>query len=273
MQKPDVDFIEGLSPAIAIEQRSSGSSPRSIIATTTEIYDYLRLLYAHIGQPHCPETGVPIVRQSTSDIVDKILALPPKTRVMLLAPVVRRQKGEFRDVFERLAREGFVRARVDGEIRRTGRERRAIKLDKKKFHTIEAVVDRLVIDDKIRVRLSDSVETALRWGEGVMFTLHQPPEESRVQSPKSKAGDRWAESATENGSKPCTRTKCVRPRPARATIRRRRNIFPSTRPPGACPVCHGLGQKMVFDEELVVPDPEKSLERRDPAVAARAASG
>src|ERR1700729_2527836 len=103
MQKPDVDFIEGLSPAIAIEQRSSGSSPRSIIATTTEIYDYLRLLYAHIGQPHCPETGVPIVSQSTSDIVDKILALPPKTRVMLLAPVVRRQKGEFRDVLERLA--------------------------------------------------------------------------------------------------------------------------------------------------------------------------
>src|SRR5436305_4263477 len=98
MQKPDVDFIEGLSPAIAIEQRSSGSSPRSIIATTTEIYDYLRLLYAHIGQAHCPETGVPISTQSTSDIADKILALPPKTKVMLLAPVVRRQKGEFRDV-------------------------------------------------------------------------------------------------------------------------------------------------------------------------------
>src|SRR5712671_4757290 len=116
MQKPDVDFIEGLSPAIAIEQRSSGSSPRSIIATTTEIYDYLRLLYAHVGQPFCPETGVPISTQSTSDIVDKILALPPKTKVMLLAPVVREQKGEFRDVVERLSREGFVRARVDGEL-------------------------------------------------------------------------------------------------------------------------------------------------------------
>src|SRR5438067_9799787 len=116
MQTPDVDFIEGLSPAIAIEQRSSGSSPRSIIATTTEIYDYLRLLYAHIGQAHCPETGVPIVPQSTSDIVDKILALPPKTKVMLLAPVVRGQKGEFRDVIERLSREGFVRARIDGEL-------------------------------------------------------------------------------------------------------------------------------------------------------------
>src|ERR1043166_1430085 len=116
MQKPEVDFIEGLSPAIAIEQRSSGSSPRSIIATTTEIYDYLRLLYAHVGQPYCPETGTPIVRQTTSDIVDNIMAWPPRTRVMLLAPVGREQKGEFRDVVERLSREGFVRARVDGEL-------------------------------------------------------------------------------------------------------------------------------------------------------------
>src|SRR6478736_1403762 len=175
MQKPDVDFIEGLSPAIAIEQRSSGSSPRFIIATTTEIYDYLRLLYAHIGQPYCPETGVPIVTQTTSDIVDKILGLPPRSRVMVLAPVVRNEKGEFRDVVERLAREGFVRARVDGELIELANGVR-VKLDPKERHTIEAVVDRLVIDDKIRVRLSDSVETSLRWGEGVILTLHQPPD-------------------------------------------------------------------------------------------------
>src|SRR5437764_3429175 len=109
MQKPDVDFIEGLSPAIAIEQRSSGSSPRSIIATTTEIYDYLRLLFAHVGQPYCPETGVPIVTQTTSDIVDRILAFEPETRIILLPPVVRDQKGEFRDVIQRLARAGVVR--------------------------------------------------------------------------------------------------------------------------------------------------------------------
>ena len=166
MQKPDVDFIEGLSPAIAIEQRSSGTNPRSIIATTTEIYDYLRLLYAHVGQPHCPETGVPITQQTTSDIVDKILALPPKTRVMLLAPVVREQKGEFRDVIERLAREGFVRARVDGELVELADERAGEAGPESSKHTIEAVVDRLVIDEKIRVRLSDSVETALKWGEG-----------------------------------------------------------------------------------------------------------
>src|SRR5438045_809264 len=181
MQKPDVDFIEGLSPAIAIEQRSSGSNPRSIIATTTEIYDYLRLLYAHIGQPYCPDTGVPIVTQTTSNIVDTILALPPRTRVMLLAPVVREQKGEFRDVVERLSREGFVRARVDGELIELANGVR-VKLDAKSRHTIEAVVDRLVIDEKIRVRLSDSVETALRWGGGILLTLHQlPEEESKVQ--------------------------------------------------------------------------------------------
>src|SRR5580693_6493148 len=173
MQKPEVDFIEGLSPAIAIEQRSSGSSPRSIIATTTEIYDYLRLLYAHVGQAHCPVSGEPIVAQTTSDIVDKILALPPKTRLMLLAPVVRDQQGEFRDVVERLGREGFVRARVDGELIELSANGQ-IKLDPKQRHTIEAIVDRLVIDDKIRVRLGDSVETALRWGEGRLLTLHQP---------------------------------------------------------------------------------------------------
>src|SRR6058998_3094574 len=175
MQKPDVDFIEGLSPAIAIEQRSAGSSPRSIIATTTEIYDYLRLLYAHVGQPYCPDTGVTIVTQTTSDIVDKILALPPRSRVMLLAPVVREQKGEFRDVVERLSREGFVRARIDGALVELASNVR-VKLDAKSRHTIEAVVDRLVIDEKIRVRLSDSVETALKWGEGVLLALHQLPD-------------------------------------------------------------------------------------------------
>jgi excinuclease ABC subunit A len=263
MQKPDVDFIEGLSPAIAIEQRSSGSSPRSIIATTTEIYDYLRLLYAHIGKPHCPDTGVPIVSQTTSDIVDKILALPPKTRVMLLAPVVRRQKGEFRDVIERLGREGFVRARVDGELVELGETAARVKLDKKKFHTIEAVVDRLVMDDKIRVRLGDSVETALRWGEGVMFTLHQLPEKSTVsgQSSVAKAADHglrttdsssWIETLHSNKMcSPATGKSYDPPTPKH---------FSFNAPAGACPTCHGLGQKLVFDESLVVPDPEKSLE-------------
>jgi excinuclease ABC subunit A len=262
MQKPEVDFIEGLSPAIAIEQRSSGSSPRSIIATTTEIYDYLRLLYAHIGRPHCPDTGVPIVTQTTSDIVDKILALPPKTRVMILAPVVRRQKGEFRDVIERLAREGFVRARVDGGFVELDANTR-VKLDKKRFHNIEAVVDRLVIDGKVRVRLTDSVETALRWGEGVMFTLHQGPEKSAVSSQSSVAkttdnGLRTTDSAswieTLHSNKMCS------PATGKSYDPPTPKHFSFNAPAGACPVCHGLGQKMIFDEGLVVPDPEKSLE-------------
>ena len=262
LQKPDVDFIEGLSPAIAIEQRSSGSNARSIIATTTEIYDYLRLLYAHIGKSHCPETGVPISTQSTSDIVDKILALPPKTKVILLAPIVRRQKGEFRDVFERLAREGFVRVRVDGELLELGENIARVKLDKKKFHNIEAVVDRLVMDDKIRVRLGDSVQTALRWGEGVMFTLHQEPVESRESKvegktrpalgPRPSALDAWIETLHSNKMcSPATGKSYDPPTPKH---------FSFNAPAGACPVCHGLGQKMVFDEALVVPDMELPLD-------------
>jgi excinuclease ABC subunit A len=249
LQKPDVDFIEGLSPAIAIEQRSSGSSPRSIIATTTEVYDYLRLLFAHVGNAHCPDTGVPISTQSTSEIVDKILALPPKTKVMLLAPVVRRQKGEFRDVFERLAREGFVRVRVDGEIAELGENVARIKLDKKKFHHIEAVVDRLVMDDKVRVRLGDSVETALRWGEGVMFTLHQLPA-GGASVPASR--EDWIETLHSNKMcSPATGKSFDPPTPKH---------FSFNAPAGACPVCHGLGQKMVFDEHLVVPNADEPLE-------------
>jgi excinuclease ABC subunit A len=245
MQKPDVDFIEGLSPAIAIEQRVSGANPRSIIATTTEIYDYLRLLFANVGQPHCPVSGQPISRQTTSDIVDKILALPPKTRVVLLAPVVVKQKGEFRDVIERLAREGFVRARVDGEAVELSYNVR-VKLDPKQRHTIEAVVDRLVIDDKVRIRLSDSVETALKWGDGRLALLQQ--------SGETAAGNNmWAESMHSNRNfSPATGQSFDPPTPKH---------FSFNSPLGACPVCHGLGQKLVFDEHLIVPDPEKSLEK------------
>ncbi|HEY5913427.1 MAG TPA: excinuclease ABC subunit UvrA [Verrucomicrobiae bacterium] len=275
MQKPEVDFIEGLSPAIAIEQRSSGSSPRSIIATTTEIYDYLRLLYAHVGQPYCPETGVPITKQTTSDIVDNILKLPPRTRVMLLAPVVREQKGEFRDVVERLSREGFVRARVDGELVELANGVR-VKLDPKQKHTIEAIVDRLVIDEKIRIRLSDSVETALKWGEGVMLTLHQVPDGvGAVHAPPSvvpgpqmgmagpgprgrlgeanSGGAVWIETLHSNRNLSPATGKSYEPLTPKH--------FSFNAPAGACGVCHGLGQKLVFDEGLVVPDPEKSLEQ------------
>src|SRR5580692_2816095 len=245
MEKPDVEFIEGLSPAIAIEQRVSGANPRSIIATTTEIYDYLRLLYANVGQPHCPVSGQPISRQTTSDIVDKILALPVKTRVVLLAPVIVKQKGEFRDVIERLAREGFVRARVDGEAVELSNNVR-VKLDPKQRHTIEAVVDRLVIDDKVRIRLSDSVETALKWGDGRLALLQQSGE-------TPLGTNLWTESVHSNRNySPATGQSFDPPTPKH---------FSFNSPLGACPVCHGLGQKLVFDEHLIVPDAEKSLEK------------
>ena len=267
LEKPDVDTIEGLSPTIAIEQRSSGSNPRSTIATTTEIFDYLRLLFAHIGQPHCPETGVPIRAQSTTEIVDKILALPPRAKVMLLAPVVRGGRGEFRDVIERLAREGFVRARVDGEFVELAANIR-VKLDPKAKHDIDVVVDRLVLDDKVRIRLADSAQTALKWGEGRVLVLDQVPEEDfKVQSPRFKTEGTSGSNPSATGHRP--------PAIWRETLHSNRMHSPATgrsydtptpkhfsfnSPFGACPVCHGLGQKLVFDPGLVVPDPEKSLE-------------
>src|SRR6185503_13299888 len=234
---------------------SSGSNPRSTIATTTEIYDYLRLLFANVGQPHCPDSGNPITHQTTSDMVDKILALPPKTRVMLLAPVVSREKGEFRDVIERLAREGFVRARIDGELVELASNVR-IKLDPKQKHDIDVIVDRLVIDDKIRVRLSDSIETALKWGEGRLLVLHQTPENKtsspRPSPPVGEKGDEWIETLHSNRNySPATGKSFEALTPKH---------FSFNSPAGACPVCHGLGQKLIFDEALVVPDAEKSLE-------------
>lgn len=244
MQKPEVDYIDGLSPAIAIEQRSSGTNPRSIIATTTEVYDYLRLLYAHAGQPHCPISGQRITHQTTSDIVDKILRHPPKTRIMLLAPVVRDQKGEFRDVIERLAREGFVRARVDGELVELASNLR-VKLDPKQKHTIEVVVDRLVLDESIRIRLSDSVETALKWGEGTLLVLDQAP---GAQPPT-----RWTQTLHSNRMySPVTGLSYDVLTPKH---------FSFNSPFGACPVCHGLGQKLVLDPGLIVADEDKSLDQ------------
>jgi excinuclease ABC subunit A len=268
MQKPEVDYIEGLSPAIAIEQRTSGMNPRSTVATTTEIYDYLRLLYAHVGQAHCPDTGEPIVAQTTSDIVDKILALPEKTKVMLLAPVVSKQKGEFRDVIERLQREGFVRARVDGELVELTDPNVRVKLDAKQTHTIEAVVDRLVMEEKVRVRLQDSVETALRWGHGVIVTLHQLPVDPRSsgrQSAPSSGSSQSRLTSAATGDEKWTETlhsnRMYSPGTGKSYEKPTPKHFSFNSPNGACPVCHGLGQKMVFDEGLVVPDTDKSLEQ------------
>ncbi|MDD5350445.1 MAG: excinuclease ABC subunit UvrA, partial [Chthoniobacteraceae bacterium] len=240
MQKPDVDFIEGLSPAIAIEQRSSGSNPRSTIATTTEIYDYLRVLYSAIGQPHDPATGAPVFKQTTQSIVDMLLGFPPETRLILLAPLVEGQAGEFRDVLEKIKREGFVRARVDGQIVEVGNPQLPVKLDKGKKHAIEAVVDRLVVRDGARQRFADSVETALKWGGSRMLALSQAPGEPG-----------WTEHRYS--------TDFTNPETGFTIPQLTPKHFSFNSHQGACPACHGLGTELVCDPDLIVPDREKSL--------------
>jgi len=244
MEKPEVDFIEGLSPAIAIEQRTAAGTPRSIIATTTEIYDYLRLLFAHAGQPHCPISGQPITWKTTSEIVDALLSLAPGTRLMLLAPVAREQKEDWADVLARLAREGFVRARIDGQLAELASQARQ-PLEPKAKHTIEVVVDRLVVEPAVRARLTDSVETALKWGQGRLLALHLDP--------RADPGAPWTQTLHSNRMfSPATGLSYDPPTPKH---------FSFNSPLGACPVCHGLGQKYVFDETLVAPDRDKSLEQ------------
>ncbi|MDB6150760.1 MAG: uvrA [Chthoniobacter sp.] len=239
MQKPDVDFIEGLSPAIAIEQRSSGGSPRSTIATTTEIYDYLRLLFSSVGQPHDPVTGTPINKLSAQGIVDQILAYPADTRIVVLAPIVQSEIGEFRDVLEKLKREGFVRVRIDGEIIELGRPE-PIRLGKDKRHVIEVVIDRLVVRDGVRTRLADSVDTALKWGAGKVLVLRQGAGE-----------EAWtAQPFSTHFSNPVTGFTLPQLTPKHFSFN---SHF------GACPVCHGLGTEQVCDCELMIPDREKSL--------------
>ena len=242
MQKPEVDHIEGLSPAIAIEQRSSGGNPRSTIATTTEIYDYMRLLFANVGQAHCPESGQPISSLSVSDMIEQLLRLPEDTRLMLLAPVIQNQKGEFRDVLEKLAREGFVRARIDGQFVELEANVR-VPLDSKKKHSIEIVVDRLVVSDKARGRLADSVETSLKWGNGKIVALSQSQDQDR---------DSWKEDCLSNRLSSPVTGKSYDPMTPKH--------FSFNSPYGACPICSGLGQQPVFDEGLMVGDQDKSLE-------------
>jgi excinuclease ABC subunit A len=256
MEKPDVDFIEGLSPAIAIEQRTSGTNPRSIIATTTEIYDYLRVLFSAVGQPHDPLTGQPIFRQTAQQIVDQILGYPAETKIILLAPLVRNESGEFRDVVEKTKREGFVRIRVDGEIIELGRPE-PIRLKKGERHTMEAVVDRLVVRDGIRTRLADSVETALKWGSNRLVVLREKkgktfnPERLRGPTSNAQPGEAWEEIrySTDYGN-PETDFSLGQLTPKH---------FSFNNHLGACPACHGLGTQLVCDRELMVTDMSKSL--------------
>ena len=250
MEKPNVDFIQGLSPAIAIEQRSAGANPRSTIATTTEIYDYLRVLFSAVGQPHDPLTGQPLSRQTPQQIVDQILAYEPGSKIIVLAPLIENQAGEFRDVIEKTRREGFVRARIDGELIELDRPK-PIRLNKNKRHTIEAVVDRLVARDGIRIRLTDSIETALKWGGNKLSILRSIQKLPSAGRPISKTElQEWEELrySTDYGN-PETGFRL-----GELTARH----FSFTSHLGACPACHGLGTQLVC-----------AGRRRDYAVAAR----
>src|SRR5216110_1405876 len=251
MEKPNVDFIQGLSPAIAIEQRSAGANPRSTIATTTEIYDYLRVLFSAVGQPHDPLTGRPLSRQTPQQIVDQILAYEPGSKIIVLAPLIENQPGEFRDVIEKIKREGFVRARIDGQITELDCPK-PIRLNKNSRHTIEAVVDRLVMRDGIRVRLTDSIETALKWGGNTISILRSmletPNAEDRTSNDES---EQWEERrySTDYGNAETGFTL--------GELTPRHFSFNSHL--GSCPACHGLGTQLVCDPDLMIFDPDKTL--------------
>ncbi len=232
MDKPDVDNIEGLSPAISIDQKTTSHNPRSTVGTVTEIYDYLRLLFARAGRPHCPKCGKPIAQQSVDQMLDQVLQIPEGTKLLIMAQVVRGKKGEHRKVLEHIRHEGYVRVRVDGEIHDVNDE---IRLEKTKKHTIEVVIDRLVVREGIRQRLADSMETALKLGEGVAYV-------QIVDGELMMFSENFA---------------CVDCGISLPEIAPR--MFSFNNPYGACPECTGLGSHMEFDEELVLPDPALSV--------------
>ncbi len=233
MDKPDVDSIEGLSPAISIDQKTTSRNPRSTVGTVTEIYDYLRLLWARVGHPHCHICGRPIAGQSAEQIIDRVMELPVGTRFMVMAPIVRGRKGEYGKQLEELRSEGFTRVKVDGELRRLDEP---ITLDKKFKHDISVIVDRLVMKDDVRKRLADSVETAVALADGLVEIEHVDSGERDTYS------ERFA--CPEHGP---------------SLIELEPRIFSFNAPHGACPRCTGLGSQMEIDPELVVPDPALSI--------------
>ena len=262
MEKPDVDFIEGLSPAIAIEQRSAGANPRSTIATTTEVYDYLRVLFSAVGQPHDPLTRQPLYRQTPQQIVDQILAYESETKIIVLAPLIENQSGEFRDVIEKVKREGFVRVRIDGQIIELDRSD-PLRLKKNERHTIEAVVDRLVVRDGIRVRLTDSIETALKWGGKRVAVLRQRPGDGVMEkwSNEKSTTSRFQPSLTPTGEWEELRysTDYGNAETGFTLDELTPRHFSFNSHLGACPACHGLGTQLVCDPELMISDPGKTL--------------
>ncbi|HEX7265748.1 MAG TPA: excinuclease ABC subunit UvrA [Candidatus Dormibacteraeota bacterium] len=239
MEKPDVDVIEGLSPAISIDQKGTSKNPRSTVGTVTEVYDYLRLLYARVGIPHCPVCGREVRRQTVEQMADHVEKLPNGTRVMVLGPVVKGRKGEYRSLIEDVRKSGFVRVRVDGSLYELGEQ---IPLDKNKKHDVQVVVDRIVVGPDQRTRLVDSIETAARLGGGSVIIVPASGDEIQM---------------SQDYACPYDGTQVSEPEP--------RN-FSFNSPHGACPVCTGIGSQLVVDGDLVVPDP--SLTLRDGAIAA-----
>jgi excinuclease ABC subunit A len=233
MERPDVDAIEGLSPAISIEQKTTSRNPRSTVGTITEVYDYLRLLFARVGEPHCYGCGKPITSQPASQIIDAMMALEEGSKVVLLAPIARGRKGEFRRELEKAGQDGFVRVRIDGEMMQL---EDAPALQKNIKHDIELVVDRLVVRDGIRTRMADSVETALRYGEGTVIAVIG--DEEQVFSERFACPDCGISYPD------------IEPR-----------LFSFNSPVGACPTCDGIGNQTIFDPELVIPDPTLSLKQ------------
>ncbi len=242
MDKPDVDFIEGLSPAVSIDQKSTNRNPRSTVGTITEVYDYLRLLFARAGRPHCPSCGKAVSRQSPQQIVDQILAMPPTTKFQVLAPVIRARKGEFLDLFTELITQGYSRARVDGEVVALNA---VPKLKKQEKHTIEVVIDRLSAKVESKTRLTDSIETALRLASGIVI----------LDFVDSKSADKERTFSEHLACHDCNLSfEELEPR-----------SFSFNSPFGACPECSGIGTKLEVDEELIIPDDSISI--NDGAIA------
>src|SRR5438132_9065554 len=266
LQKPDVDYLGGLSPAISIQQKAAGRNPRSTVGTITEIHDYLRVLYARIGQGHCPECGRPIAAQTREQIMARIQALPEGTRFLLLAPVIRGQKGEYKDLFQDLLRRGFVRARVDGQVVRLTDD---LKLDRRIKHNIEVVIDRLKNEPRVRPRLAEAVDQALVVGEGALIAAVEAEDRG------SKIEDREVrtEDGGSNEQQIDPQSSILNPQTSDLLLSAHYaclqcdksyeppspQLFSFNSPQGMCLECDGLGMRYAFVEDLLIPDPSLSF--------------
>ncbi len=260
MDKPDVDSIEGLSPAISIDQKSTSHNPRSTVGTVTEIHDYLRLLYARVGRPHCPECGKRIGAQSIEQMLDTVLALPENTRLMVLAPLVRGRKGEFQKLVEDVRSDGFTRLLIDGELRRVDED---IVLDKKFKHDIDVVVDRVVLREGVRRRLADSMETALRLADGLV-AVHEVAGKDSADDGRKQQGKKELTEFLFSERFACADCGISLPE-------LEPRVFSFNSPHGACPTCTGLGYQREVDPELLVAD--ESMTIGEGALAIGALSG